>query len=39
MAVVVNKILRDVDVSVKGFYSQVEILHLYVQASWRLAAF
>ena len=34
MAVVLDRILRDVDVSVEELGSQVEILHLYVQASW-----
>ena len=39
VVVVVNKILRDVDTSVEGLGSQAEIFHLYVQASWCLAAF
>ena len=33
VAVVVDKILRYVDASVEGFYSQVEMFHLYVQVS------
>ena len=39
VAVMVNKMMRHVDASVEGLGCQVEILHLYVQASWCLAAF